>query len=98
MRNTLIQSVMRVDGGAGAVARWGTMWIRNRLNEETVRLWTAAVVVPLDCGPRPRVDDTIPPEHKLRPIALSECLLNLVETGVVHEDDNDLKNGSNLGS
>ena len=80
-RNNYLIAVGETKGGVAALARWATMWARGAVTVEVARLWTAAVVSPIDCGEVASADG-LPATRKLRPIACSEALMKLAE-GVV---------------
>ena len=60
---------------------WIVFWTRAVVPYKTARLWTAATIVPLDCGPKkPEAGQQMQPcPCKLRPIALAEVLMKLAE-------------------
>ncbi len=75
--------------GPQTIARWASVWTGAAASLLTAKLWTAAVMVPLDCGEKPLEPGQLPaspPERKLRPIALSEPLLKVVESVTIHEE------------
>ena len=66
--------------------RWVAIWVQMRATPACVRLWTAAVIAPEDCGWQK--DEQGQEDHcgrKLRPIALAEVLVKLAETSLIDE-------------
>ena len=80
-RNNYLIAVGETKSGVAALARWSTMWAKGAVTVEVAKLWTAAVVSPIDCGEAASADG-LPAARKLRPIACSEALMKLAE-GVV---------------
>lgn len=59
-----------------ALQKWVTMWTRASIQPSTTDLWTAAIVILVDCGP----DPSDPATRKIRPIGLAEHLTKLAES------------------
>ena len=79
MRNSHITCLLKVFNGLVALQKWVGMWKSGSLQPETSALWTASVVVPIDCGAKP--DGS----RKLRPIALTEHLLKASESIIIDD-------------
>ena len=65
---------------------WIGTWTRAMVPHCTAKLWMAATIAPLDCGPKnpePRQQMPQPCPRKLRPIALAEVLMKLAESCVI---------------
>ena len=80
-RNNYLIAVGETRSGVAALARWSTMWARGAVIADVAKLWTAAVVGPIDCR-EVAGEDGLQTGRKLRPIACSEALMKLAE-GVV---------------
>ena len=55
---------------------------------QTAKLWTAATIAPLDCGPKkPEPGQQLPQPcpRKLRPIALAELPMKLTESCIIEQ-------------
>ena len=77
-RNEDVRAVCRSDHGPQALRRWLAIWQAGAASSYTAALWGAALVTPLDCGPRkPTAEEAAgpprPPPCKLRPIALNQA-------------------------
>ena len=83
-RNHYLQMVGRTDKGVHVLTRWAEMWCRGHVVDESVRLWKAAIIAPVDCG-EAVVAPEEEPHRKLRPIALAEALLKLTEGVAIDE-------------
>lgn len=77
-RNSYLARIGEVRGGVAALARWSTLWAKGNITEDVAELWTAAIVVPVDCG-QAKVGPDEAPRRKLRPIACAEAPLKLAE-------------------
>lgn len=58
------------------------LWETATLQPASIKLWTAAIVVPLDCGAKP---DT-PNERKIRPVGLAEVLTKVAESLIIEDN------------
>ena len=81
-RNGFLAAVGEARGGVAALSRWADVWRRAMVIPDTAALWTAACVCPLDAGSA-AVEPGAPPKRKIRPIALAEAPLKLVEGAAV---------------
>ena len=89
-RNSDILDVVKQQGGPTTMQRWAGLWVRGEIPEKMADLWSAAIIAPLDDGEKKKPPDgelvepwPDPPPRKLRPIAISEVL---VETTVLDEE------------
>ena len=81
-RNGFLAAAGEARGGVAALSRWSDVWRRAMIIPEAATLWTAACVCPLDAGSA-AVEPGAPPKRKIRPIALAEAPLKLVEGAAV---------------
>eukprot|EP00974_Lingulodinium_polyedra_P096955 9396164-Lingulodinium_polyedra.AAC.1 len=51
-RNPDISEIARTKGGVEALAAWLRGWAEGGLSAASARVWTAALIVPLDVGPK----------------------------------------------
>ena len=84
-RNADIAAVGRSEGGLAVLRDWIGTWTQAVVPHKTGRLWTAARIAPLDCGPKKtelgqQLPQSCPCE--LRSIALAEVLMKLTESCV----------------
>ena len=84
-------------GGRPAVLRdWIGTCTQAAVPHRTARLWTAATIVPHDCGPKkPEPGQQLPQPcpRKLRPIALAKVLMKLTERCVIEQHIDKLLKG-----
>ena len=88
-RNDDVSTIVRLPGGPATARSWASIWTRGQASEFTARLWTAAIIVPLDCGAKKASPGEVLPEptpRKLRPVALAEALLKFVEGVVIQHN------------
>ena len=72
-RNADIAALGRAEGGPAVLREWIGTWTRAMVPHCTAKLWTAATIAPLDCGPKkPEPGQQMP--RKLRPNALAEVV------------------------
>ena len=82
---------------------WIVPWTQAIVPHYTAKLWTAATIAPLDCGPKkpePGQQMPQPCPRKLRPIALAEVFMKLAESCVIEQHTGRLLKGvepTNLG-
>ena len=102
-RNADIAADGRSEGGPAVLREWIGTWTRAMIPHSTAKLWTAATIAPLDCGPKepePGQQMPQPCQRKLRPLALAEVLMKLAESCVIEQHIGSLLNGmepTNLG-
>ena len=92
-RNADIAAIGRSVGGLAVLRDWIGTWTQAAVPHRTAKLWTAATIAPLDCGPKkPWLGQQLPQPcpRKLRPIALAEVLMKLTESCVVEQHINKL--------
>ena len=82
---------------------WIGTWTRAMVPHCEAKLWTAATIAPQNCGPKkpePGQQMPQPCPRKLRPIALADVLMKLVESCVTEQHIDRLLKGvepTNLG-
>ena len=87
-RNADIAAIGRSEGRPAALRDWICIWTQVVVPHQTVRLWTGATIVPLDCGPKKleRGDHVPQPcPRKLSPIALAEVPMKFAESCVTEK-------------
>ena len=87
-RNADMTAVGRAEGGPAVLREWMGTWTGAMVPRCTAKLWTAATIAPLDCGPKktePGQQMPQPCPRKLRPIALAEVLMKLAESCVIEQ-------------
>ena len=87
-RNSDIAAIGRSEGGPAVLREWIGTWTQAMVPHSTAKLWTAATIAPLDCGPKkpePGQQMQQPCPRKLRPIALAEVLMKLAESCVIEQ-------------
>ena len=105
-RNADIAATGRAEEGLAVLHEWIGTWTQAMVPHSTAKLWTAATIAPLDCGPKkPELGQQMPQPcpRKLRPIALLEVLMKLAESCVIEQHIERLLKGveptnSGLGS
>ena len=102
-RNADIAAIGRSEEGPAVLREWIGTWTQALVPHSTAKLWTAATIAPLDCGPKkPELGQQMPQPcpRKLRPIALLEVLMKLAESCVIEQHIERLLKGvepTNLG-
>ena len=89
-RNAGIAAIGRSVGGPAVLREWLGTWTRAMVPHCTAKLWTAATIAPLDCGPqKPEPGQQMPQPcpRKLRPISLAvklaeSCVIDRLLKGV----------------
>ena len=87
-RNAYIAAIGRCEGGPAVMREWIGTWTRAMVPHSTAKMWTAATIALLDCGPKkpePGQQMPQPCSRKLRPIALAEVLMKLAESCVIEQ-------------
>ena len=74
-----IAAIGRREGGPAVLREWVGSWTQAVVPYQTAKLWTAATIAPLDCGPKK------PEPGQQRPIALAEVLMKLTESCVIEQ-------------
>ena len=75
-------------GGPAVLREWMGTWTHAVVPHQTAKLWTAATIAPLDCGPKkPEPGQQLPQPcpRELRPIALAEVLMKLTESCIIEQ-------------
>ena len=81
-RNSHLKALQYVPEGLTSFVNWAQMWVMGLANKDETRLWLRANIVPLTR----EVDDPDGSKRtKLRPIALLETLLKLIESVAVDQ-------------
>ena len=87
-RNADIAAIGRTEGQPAVLREWMGTWTQAVVPHQTAKLWTAATIAPLDCGPKkPEPGQQLPQPcpRKLRPIALAEVLMKLTESCITEQ-------------
>ena len=87
-RNADIAAIGRSEGGPAVLPEWMGTWSQALVPHQTPKLWKAATIAPLDCGPKkPRTGQHLPQPcpRKLRSTALAEVLMKLTESCVIEQ-------------
>ena len=89
-------AIGRSEGVPAVLREWVGTWTRAMVPQCTAKLWTAATIAPLDCGPKkpePGQQMPQPCPRKLRPVALAEVLMKLTESYVIEQHIDKLLKG-----
>ena len=87
-RKADIAAIGRLEGRPAVLREWMGTWPQAVVPHCTVKIWTAASIAPLECGPKkpePGQQMPQPCPRKLRPIALAEVLMKLTEGCVIEQ-------------
>ena len=102
-RNADTAAIGRAEGGPAVLRDWIGTWTQAMVPRCTAKLWAAASIAQLDCGPKkPEPGQPMPQPcpRKLRPLALAEVLVKLAESCVIEQHIERLLEGvepTNLG-
>ena len=77
-RNSFLKALLTVRQGVQTLSAWGALWVRGNLCAYSVDLWSRVVLIPV-VGDERSGQFFLDPVYKLRPIALAEALLKVVE-------------------
>ena len=83
-------AIGRSEGGPAVLRNWIGTWTQTLVPHHTAKLWTAATIVPLDRGPKkPEPGQQMPQlcPRRLRPIALAEVPMKLIENCVIERQN-----------
>ena len=87
-RNADIAAIGRTEGGPAVLRGWMGRWTQAVAPHQTAKLWTAATIAPLYCGPKkPEPGQQLPQPcpRKLRPLALAEVLIKLTGSCIIEQ-------------
>ena len=83
-----IVAIGQGEGGSAVLRDWIGIWTQGVVPHSTAKLWTAATIASLDCGPKKHEAGQQIPQpcpRELRPIALAEVLMKLAESCVIEQ-------------
>ena len=95
-RNADMAAIGRSEGGPAVLRDWVGTWTRAMVPHCTAKLWIAATIAPLDCGPKkpePGQHLPQPSPRKLCSIAVAEVLMKLTESCVIERHIDKLLKG-----
>ena len=99
-----IAATGKSDCGPAVLREWIGTWTGAKVPHSTAKLWTAAAIAPIDCGPKkPEPGQQLPQPRprELRPIAQADVLMKLAESCVIDQHIGKLLKGvepTNLGA